>query len=167
MKCMNLVSALRVCPQSLLGEVEMEIEMQVYTKLWYRKEEAHNCLERFLKPVSKRQYLLNFGIVTLWIADRKLSHQSLHLSSAWERKGLIIWEPTKTGIQMLSLSKWSTEKPHFTGTLAFFKHLWNALCGNAFWAYSTFFRKLLSSGTSHSFSELIFGNSQKSFWMQI
>lgn len=65
MKCMNLVSALRVCPQSLLGEVEMEIEMRVYTKLWYRKEEAHNCLERFLKPVSKRQYLLNFGIVTL------------------------------------------------------------------------------------------------------
>lgn len=24
------------------------------------------------------------------------------------------------------------EKLHFPGTLAFFKHLWNALCGNAF-----------------------------------
>lgn len=62
---MNLVSALQVCTQNLLGEVKMKIEMQVYTKLWDRKEEAHNCLERSLKPAWKRQYLLRFGIVPL------------------------------------------------------------------------------------------------------
>lgn len=58
MKCMNLVSA-----QSLLGEVEIKTEMQIYTELWDRKEPVPNCLERSLKPAWRRKYLLSFGIV--------------------------------------------------------------------------------------------------------
>lgn len=54
-KYMNSLSALHVRTQYLLGEVGMKIETQLYIRVWDRKEEVHNCLEKFLMPTCTEE----------------------------------------------------------------------------------------------------------------